>query len=219
MCTVLSLAIRAFLALLGGAILAFASLPTRAEELQFDLTGTAFTQDNGFYPGVGPFDISFMLDTSRSTSLFVFGNGCLQRFGGTAALSNVTVTVNGQSMMSASSLTGGYGGDNPAGQCPGGFLAALVAPNLVWEFDSRPGIDQTILQASADPLATLFLNFQQYPGGAESGGLNMDIKSVTVTPVSVPEPGTLGLLMLGFAGVVLCGRKRTSYGLHVRARA
>jgi hypothetical protein len=35
---------------------------------------------------------------------------------------------------------------------------------------------------------------------------------------TVPEPGTFGLMVLGFASiVVLCGRKRTSYGLHVRA--
>jgi hypothetical protein len=40
--TVLSLVIRGFLALLG-ACFALASPPTRAGELQFDLTGTAYT--------------------------------------------------------------------------------------------------------------------------------------------------------------------------------
>jgi hypothetical protein len=40
--TVQSLVIRAFLAFLGASF-ALASLPTHSEELQFDLTGTAYT--------------------------------------------------------------------------------------------------------------------------------------------------------------------------------
>ncbi len=48
-----SLAIRAFLALLA-AILASTSLPTRAQELQFDLTAQARTQNTNV--PVGPFD-------------------------------------------------------------------------------------------------------------------------------------------------------------------
>src|ERR1700720_117306 len=99
MCPVLSLANRAFLAVLG-TLLAFTSLPAQAEEFQFDLSGTAFTPGNGYYPGVGPIDISFILDTSRSASSFVFGNSCLQHFQGGAAVSNYNVQLNGQSMLS-----------------------------------------------------------------------------------------------------------------------
>jgi hypothetical protein len=72
--TVLSLPKRAFLALLG-ALLAFACLPTRAEELQFDLTATAIQ----VLPGpntvvVGPVNISFLLDTLSDSPSLVLAN-------------------------------------------------------------------------------------------------------------------------------------------------
>jgi len=208
MCPMLSLANRAFLALLG-TLLAFTSLPAQAEDLQFDLTGTAETSTNGSL--VGPIDISFVLDTSRSTSSFLFlSNSCLQRFGGVAALSNINVTLNGQLAASMSSASGPYGGDNTNGSCPGAFFSALGTPIFGWEFDASPGTSQAVLAASSDPLATLFLNFQSYASLGRFDGLNLAFDHVTVTPVSVPEPDTLGLLVLGFAGVVLCGRKRIS---------
>jgi PEP-CTERM motif len=210
MCPVLSLANRAFLAVLG-TLLAFTSLPAQAEEFQFDLSGTAFTPGNGYYPGVGPIDISFILDTSQSASSFVFGNSCLQHFQGGAAVSNYNVQLNGQSMLSMPQTGAGFYGDNANGSCNAVFFTAFGLPSFLWEVDPNPGISKSALLASTDPLATLFTNFQSYPGYGEFAGLNVDISRVTVRdPVSVPEPGTLGLLMLGFAGVVVCGRKRIS---------
>lgn len=223
MCTLLSLAIRAFLPLFG-TILAVTSLPTQAEDLQFDLTGTAFTPGNGFFPGVGPFDISFVLDTQSGTRSLIFGTsnnpgaGCLGHFGiNGASLEDVTILVAGQSIF-AGDATAGYGGDIVAPVCTSNFTAGLVftagTTSVVWDFDPSPGISQAALLASNDPVATLFLNFQQYPssGGLSgpSGHLNLDFRDVTVTPVGVPEPGALGLLVLGLTGVVLCGRKRIS---------
>ena len=130
MCTVLSLAIRAFLALLA-AILASTSLPTRAQELQFDLTGQALTQNTNV--PVGPFDISFVLDTQSGTRSLIFGTfnnpgaACLGRFNvNDALLTNVTILVAGQSMFSGNT-TGAYGGDNPSPVCPGDFLADRAA--------------------------------------------------------------------------------------------
>jgi PEP-CTERM motif len=227
MCPMLSLANRTFLALLG-TLLAFTSLPAQAEELLFDLTGAAYPADNGFAPSVGPVDVSFMLDTMSGIPSFAFGGGCLQSFGVSgASLTNVNVVVNGQSAMSLSSASAAYGGENASGSCAPGahFFAALLIPNLTWEFDPEPSSSQAALLASNDPVATLFLGFRWGPDAANPGsggfdGLNLDFAHLTVTdlgasPVSVPEPGTLGLLVLGLAGVALCGRKRIS----VRAAA
>jgi hypothetical protein len=190
----------------------------QAEELQFDLTGSELTPDNNH--SVGPIDISFVLDTlSGTSSSFTFGNfrtpggaPCLQHFGVSgASLSNVNVTLNGQSVLFARSSTASYAGDNGSGGCPGFFFAALVVPGAFgWIFDPGPWMSQTAFLGSADPVARLFLGFQGFPSTGTFDGLNLDITHVTVTPVSVPEPGTFGLLMLGFAGVVLCGRKRIS---------
>lgn len=124
-----------------------------------------------------------------------------------ASLSNVNVTLNGQSVLFASSSTAAYGGDNPSGSCPGFFFADLTVPGaFVWEFDPSPGMSQTAFLGSADPMARLFLGFQEFPSLGSFDGLNLSFNKISVTPASVPEPGTLGLLMLGFAGVVVCKR-------------
>src|ERR1700720_1745412 len=86
MCPVLSLANRAFLALLGP-LLAFTSLPAQAEELQFDFTGQVIT----FPPGEGPqnvwngpgpvpsgFQMTFLVDTlSPGNSLHYTFTNCI----------------------------------------------------------------------------------------------------------------------------------------------
>lgn len=126
------------------------------------------------------------------------------------------MTVNGQvTAFPGITCTFGGGEENSTGAVTGPLFSALIAPGaFLWEFAWPPGIvSQGALQASTDPLATLFLNRQESPGDAFSVGLNMGVKTVTITDLgasSVPEPATWGLLVLGFAGVVLCGRKRIS---------
>jgi hypothetical protein len=77
---------------------------------------------------------------------------------------------------------------------------------------------------SNDPVADLFIELGNAPS---TGWLThagrvylLTVSSTTVTdkgasPASAPEPGTLGLMMLGFAGVVLCGRLAVSSCLAV----
>jgi hypothetical protein len=215
MCPVLSLANRAFLALLG-TLLAFTSLPTQAEELGFDLAGIELAPDNTH--SVGPIDISFVLDTTRSTAMFDFGSSpFLQDLRGVASLSNLNVVLNGQLVQSLSSAGGLYGGGNPSRVGPGGCFCDMgLSPNLSWSFDAEPAISRAAFQASSDPLATMFLGFRwANPGNGRFNDLNLEFGHVTITdlgpsPASVPEPGTLGLFALGLVGVVLCGRKRIS---------
>ncbi len=72
-----------------------------------------------------------------------------------------------------------------------------------WEFD--PGLSQPNLKASNDPIADLFLGFQQYSSSAvvttSSGVYDLDFKHVSVT--SVPEPGFLALFLLGLTGIAI----------------
>jgi hypothetical protein len=212
MCPVLSLANRAFLAL---ALLA--CLPAHATNLQFDLTGESVRLPN-ITPN-GTIDISFVLDTSRSTVAFDFQNSpWLQSFGrgpngpllGTASLTNINVLLNGQLVLSRPSASASCSGERvtlPL-DTPGGFFAELGTTDFGWSFDPYPGISRAALLASSDPLASLFLGFQSYPGGqVVFDGLNASV-TTTVTdlgpfPASVPEPGTLGLLLLGLVGVAL----------------
>jgi hypothetical protein len=217
MCPVLSLANRAFLAFLG-TLLAFTSLPTQAEELQFGLTGTAFTATN---PStlVGPFNVSFMLDTLSGTSSTAFSQGCLSHFGVSGGVvTNMLMTAGNQTWAPIGPVSGGYGGDigRPDVTCPGLFFAALVVRDATHSLTFEAGIptvSQTAFLQNPDPFAPLLEEFTgSYLIFANegSGSLEIDFNHVTVTPVSVPEPGVFGLLLLGFAGVVLCGRKRIS---------
>jgi hypothetical protein len=229
MCPVLSLANRAFLAL---ALLA--CLPVQAEELKFDVTGAA---NNRL-----PISASFTLDTSSgSTSVYFLGaadNILSSRINASdeqeavtrnASFSNFNVLVNGQSVVAAPSLTGAYNfstNSSPQG-CPGAFC--------------RPFLGYGSLSIFIDPQSFFF--WQNIPTNSElpseqfnSTGLQpsqaylfqngvmtqrWDAYAVTVTDLgpsphtSVPEPPTWILLLLGFAGVVLCGRKR----IRVRAPA
>lgn len=188
----------------------------KAEELAFDLTGTAYTPENPYYPGAGPFDISFQLDTMSGVPSFVFGGGCLQHFGVTgASLTNFQSTLNGLSGLPSSALTN-FGGDNANGSCGSDFFAALKfdTPSVSgwWEFDPHPGITQVQFLASTDPVAALFESFQEYPSYAvvqtPTGTFDLAFDKVSVAPVDVPEPGTLVLMALGLAAVLMEHRWR-----------
>ena len=190
-------------------ILALLLAAAQAEELQFDLTGTAYTPDNPYYPGVGPIDISFQLDTQSGTQSFLYAEGCLQHFDVSgASLSSINVQLNGHPSTFAANSTINFGGDNANGSCTQGiFVAALQfsTPDISgwWEFD--PGLSQPNLKASNDPIADLFLGFQQYSSSAvvttSSGVYDLDFKHVSVT--SVPEPGFLALFLLGLTGIAI----------------
>jgi hypothetical protein len=70
------------------------------------------------------------------------------------------------------------------------------------------------------PIATMFLRLQ--PGGESvfenaSGYVPVEPQHLSVRVVGVPEPGTLGLLVLGFAGVALLGGRARS-DFHRRCR-
>src|SRR6266404_2936113 len=135
-------------ALIYAAVLA--SLPLQAEELQFDLTGQAYTQTDPSTP-LGPFDISFMLDTAAGTTNWQASPSCLQHFDTSVTLTSVNMTVGGQPWLTNSQAQADYGGDSNS--CPGLLLAALVYTNgdisFIWEFDSPPPADQSAAALAA----------------------------------------------------------------------
>lgn len=188
----------------------------QAEELQFDLTGTAYSPDGTTQ--YGPVDISFLLDSQSGIPFFSNStNGgqpssCLQHSSMNNALfTNVNVTMNGQSIWSAANSPGGYGISNINGDCPIDRLYTAVgfgssSPVVEWEFTPASNNQGTYGNDSA-PAFLGFTSFQS-SGGFSTGvdetrqGYTIKFSSITITDaVSVPEPPTLALLLLGLAGV------------------
>jgi PEP-CTERM motif len=216
MCPVLSLANRAFLALLG-TLLAFTSLPAQAEELQFSFTGDILTPD--LQTIIAPFQVSFLVDTLAQGNSLQYtliacpGGMCIDSFSANVAATNYNVTLGGQLIDHAGTgsfvLSGSpFSPPSPHEEFIGGFFGTsggtagfLGVPDF-----SLGNASQSVLLASTDPLGTV-LDGSFYLSDSVSTFFNGDSRQfayVSGSATSVPEPGTLGLLLLGLAGVVLC---------------
>ncbi len=212
----------------GGLVLAILGLVgmqvAAADELQFDLTGTAYTSTGA---SAGLFDISFMLDTQSGTistgfyDPFLPDNPYQNAFiVSEAAYDNLTFTLNGTSVFSTPQAVGTYTLTTLA---PGGSMVVPTSgsvPILEWHFVPMPAyMSQETYNALSDPLATVFLSYQDAFNGRGTiftdftdPGDTLDlvfasetVRDVTSTPppVGVPEPGILGLMLFGFGGLWL----------------
>jgi hypothetical protein len=202
----------------GGLVLAILGLSGMqvavADELQFDLTGTAYSSTGA---SAGLFDISFMLDTQSGfvgtgfydsnlpdnpyQNAFIVTN---------ATYSNLNFIVDGTSIFSTPQAEGSYilttlpsGGNT--------LLSNSGPPLLEWHFSPMPAyMSQATYDALPDPLATVFLSYQDNFNGqgeiltASGDTLDLVFASETVRDVSgpgpvvgVPEPGLLELMLLG----------------------
>jgi hypothetical protein len=224
MCPVLSLADRAFLALLG-TLLAFTGLPAQAEELQFSFTGDTLTPD--LQTIIAPFQVSFLVDTLapqnslQYTLIDCFDGGglCINTVSASVVATNLTVSLGGQLIEQGATGSFALSGSplsppSPHEEFIGGLFGTGGAAAGFFGIPdfSLGNASQSVLLASTDPLGTV-LDGSFYVTDSVSFFFNGDSRQfayVSGSATSVPEPGTLGLLVLGFAGVVFCGRKRIS---------
>lgn len=195
-------------------------LVVRAEELQFDLAGQAYTEDG---TPAGPVNISFMLDTASGAVSFNYPSprspGCVQNSGvGGAAFTHIEAQLGGQSIWSANSSMGGYGISNINENCPVDRFVTFMgfgdtSPGVAWEFIPTQDTQASYL-ASGDS-AQMFLGSQGFQvHGLLYTGIDqtrreyaVDFNRITVT--SVPEPGTWALLLLGLGLLKIARLRRT----------
>ena len=203
-----------------GAALAFGTVNVAAaDELQFDLTGTAYTSSGA---SAGLFDISFMLDTKSGDISTGFYDEFLPQnpyqnafIVSEAVYDNLNFTVNGTSVFSTPQAVGTYTLTTLA---PGGSMVVPTSgtyPILEWHFAPMPAyMSQATYDALPDPLATVFLSYQDTFNGqgtmftTAGDSLDLVFASETVRDVSgpgpvvgVPEPGVLELMLLGLGAV------------------
>lgn len=188
------------------ALLAVIGVPAQAEELQFDISGTALSADG--QTAVGPWDITFKLDTLSGTQQLTFNSdGSLFGYNvSNAAFSDVDLSINGQTAIAAvPSLLGVYSG----GELQfGGMQFSVDGSTFTWEYGGHLGPGPF---SGSDPLAAMFLSSHPISEAAfqsVAGSINLDAEHVSVHAIGVPEPETLGLMIFGIAGVVLYGRNR-----------
>jgi len=198
-------------------LLLWLALPVCAEELQFDLTGIQTHTQN-------PFDLSFTLDSLNGTSQFSFANGCLGEADvGNVLFSNLSWTINGQTNQ-LGTQPGSYQLYNTSSSCPGHLYYKFAVPSNLssadqfwWGIDP-PGVSQSTLMASADPVGLLLHEFDGLVAGEDAGccvyvntptsNLELSVNHVVVR--SVPEPQTWGLLLAGMAALFVWRRRRVS---------
>ena len=214
----LSLANRAFLALLG-TLLAFTSLPAQAEQLQFTFTGDTLTPD--LQTIIAPFQVSFLVDTLAQGNSFQYtliacpGGLCIDSVSANVMTTNYNVTLGGQLIEQGGTGNFVVSGSpfsplSPTEEFIGGlFGTGGAAAGFFGIPDFSLGSSSgSVLLASKDQLGTI-LDGSFYLSDSVSTFFNGDSRVsayVSGSATSVPEPGTLGLLLLGLAGVVLCKR-------------
>jgi hypothetical protein len=176
-------------------VLVFLATAAQAEELRFDVIGIASTNTN---PSLRPFEASFAFDSS----LVSYTGVCSSDYQTSAVvLTNVNVLLNGQATFTAPSLAADL---NHTGPCPGAFFLGIdfysAGNNFFWSTDP-PGPP-----SGADPIADAFLGLHVPGNGAwitPTEQVNLTFDRISVQPISdpepesVPEPGTLALMLLG----------------------
>jgi hypothetical protein len=183
-------------------ILMLFSLPVGAEEVQVDITGRAFDVQTRTF---GTFDIRFDVDTLSGIQSYNVDGPLASYAASSLAITNLSATVNGVNIFSVpSTLASLTKGGSPLTELQ------LQGPNsLQMDFNVNQQVSVTNRD---DPLLGLLTkSFTPYysNGQLEIGlpgnpnAFSGDEVSVRVSAVGVPEPGILGLLLLGLAGLGL----------------
>lgn len=184
-------------------LLTILSVPVQADELQFTFSGAGGTLVDGIMGPSQLFSGSFMLNTLSGPSSFTFGGPGgvvnLWSFSG-ADVTNLSVIIDGKTVVNSPSETAA-GGGSPIGSV--GLINSMSVGPLGWnEFDT----DAPSTLNPQDPLADFFLTEVHAVQFANLGDFFGSF-AVTVTDVSVPEPGMLALMSLGLTLVGLRRRR------------
>ena len=93
-----------------------------------------------------------------------------------------------------------------------------VTSDVTLTLDNIPGLGIVTLvdfYNSKDPIADFFLeNFAKFSGGAgyytdSTGNYGPFVFDINVTKVSIPEPNSVALIIIGLSGLVVCSIKHT----------
>lgn len=191
-------------------VLAIVSLPVSAEELQFDLSGLALPVGEAGSPHV-PYDVTFVLKTLSGQTSSTFSSGCLNAWSfSDVQVFNLSATVGGQRVLNVpSTLARGSGGDLFE-NCTLEAGGILIGKNGFFMTDIVS--QRTTPLNPQDPLADLLTNLCRPPVcvvGGEGSLPGWNLSGAHVTVSVVPEPGMLGLTLLGLGavGLLLCRRR------------
>ena len=201
-------------------LLAALAAPAYAEELQYTVTGGEAQPLNfNGNPYMGPplpFAFSFDVNTLTGTQVYEFNSdGFLTQFRDTNLLfTNISASVNGQQLINSPSALGTIGA---TGVSPPPSLTydmqtfvppTFVPPELFFETVSFI-LTTPLSPSTQDPLGFMLTHSQFL---ANIGGITdqwgVDLFTIKVAEVNVPEPGTLPLmaLALGVLGLLrYCG--------------
>jgi len=192
-------------------LLAAFAVPAYAEEIQYTVTAEAQPINGNPYIGPPlPAAFSFDVNTLTGTQIYVFDNGFLSQFSATNLLfTHIMASVNGQQLINSPSALGTIGA---RGVSPPPSLTydmqTFVPPELFFETVSFI-LTTPLSPSTQDPLGFMLTHSQFL---ANIGGITdqwgVDLFTIKVAEVNVPEPGTLPLmaLALGVLGLLrYCG--------------
>jgi hypothetical protein len=176
------------------------ALPASAAELQVDITGRAFdSQAQSF----GTFAVSFDVDTLSGIQIYNVDSPLVSYAAISLAITNLTADVNGVNIFSVPATSAML----TKGAAPFAELLTHGADSLLWDLDVTESV--TITNRDDPLLALLTRSFAPFYADSQIAiGVNGDPKAflgdevhVKFTPLGVPEPAVLALMLLGLVSV------------------
>jgi hypothetical protein len=193
-------------------LLAVLAAPTYAEELQFTVTAEAQPINGNPYIGPPlPAAFSYDVNTLTGTQVYEFNDGILGQFNATNLLfTHITASVNGRQLINSPSALGSLGGTGliPPPSLTPYDMETFAGPDLFYETNAFV-LTTPLSPSTQDPLGFM-LTHSQFLGniGTINDQWGVDLFTINVAEVNVPEPGMLSLFGLGLVSVGFMRRRR-----------